>query len=411
MVPDSVLLEIFDFYRVGHDAHGFSLCPILRWPTLVHVCKRWRHIVFASPLRLELRLICTHGTPVKKNLSFWPPIPLIIDYNTYWGGDKGKSLTPSDEDNIIAALVNSNRVRYVKISVTSSLLGKVVTAMKEPFPMLTHLWLSSEDMNKPVLSEAFMGGSAPRLLFAHLKGIPFPALPTLLLSATDLVHLQLLNIPKTGFVSQDEMVAGLAALTSLETLSIEFQAPLLDRRLRLPLTPICFPCLTNFSFRGVSEYLEDLVAQIDTPLLNTFTATYFNQLSIQIPQLSQFISRTQGLDLSRFKCAKVDFGGDNVYVHLDCDQAEQLGSRFTLGISCQRLDWQVAHMAQVLSQCFATATLTSVDDLSINAHDLQPGWEEDVDSTEWTSLLRLFTSVEMPHISMQLAEHLWSPTC
>jgi hypothetical protein len=162
-VPGSVLLEILT---------SIEWTTILSWRKLVHVCQSWRHI---SPLGLGLnpQLLCTHETPFRKNLGFWPPIPLIIDYNTNWGGDEGENLTRSDEDDVIASLENPHHEHYVEIFVTSSPLA---TAMYEPFPMLTHLWLSSEDVNvPPVLPEAFLRGSAPRLRFAHLEGIPFPA--------------------------------------------------------------------------------------------------------------------------------------------------------------------------------------------------------------------------------------------
>ncbi len=410
MLPDNVLLEIFDFCRMDHDAHGFPFHPILEWRKLVHVCQKWRHIVFASPLRLDLQLLCTHGTPVRKNLGSWPPFPLIIDYYTYWGADDCKNLNLDDEDDVIAALENPDRVRYVGISVTSSMLGKMAAAMQDPFPMLTHLWLSSKDGNVPVLPRTFLGGSAPSLRVAQFEGIPFPALPTLLLSATDLVDLQLQNIPNTGYVPPDAMVAGLAALTRLETLSIGFQSPTLlhDQRCLPPPTRIVFPSLATFNFRGVSEYLEDLVARIDTPLLTNFTITYFNQLIFQIPLLSQFIGRTESLDLARFKHARVEFGESHVLVSLYEGQVEpeSLESRFAfLQISCQGLDWQIWHMTHVL--CQSSAVPSHVNDLSIDACDLHPGWRADVpvEPPDWLELLRLFTAVETLRVSKQLAGH------
>ena len=42
-LPDDALLEIFDFYV--HRGKPF----FERWYTLLHVCRRWRPIVFASP--------------------------------------------------------------------------------------------------------------------------------------------------------------------------------------------------------------------------------------------------------------------------------------------------------------------------------------------------------------------------
>ena len=409
MLSDSVLLELFDFCGMDHDAHGFPFPPILQWRTLIHVCQRWRLIVFASPLRLDLQLLCTHGTPVKKNLDNWPPLPLMIDYYTCW--DDGKSPTLSEEEDIITALNHPDRVRYVGISVTDSLLGKMAATMQKPFPMLTHLWLSSKDGNVPALPGTFLGGSTPRLRVAHLEGIPFPALPALLLSATDLVDLQLLNIPKAGYISPEAMVASLATLTRLEILSIGFQSstPRSERRFLPPLARVVFPSLTAFSFRGVSEYLEDLVARIDTPLFQNFTIVYFNQLIFRIPRLSQFIRRTESLDLARLKHARVEFGESHVCVSLYEGQVEvdpPGESRFAIQISCQYLDWQISHMSEVLGQ--SSIVTSHVDDLSIDGHDLRPGWKADdlhVAPSEWLGLLCPFIGVEKLRVSKQLAGH------
>ncbi len=64
--------------------------------------------------------------------------------------------------------------------------------MQEPFPVLTVLQLMSMDQihrNPPALPDEFLGGSAPCLQEIELDGIPFPALPTLLSLANDLVIL------------------------------------------------------------------------------------------------------------------------------------------------------------------------------------------------------------------------------
>ena len=43
---------------------------------------------------------------------------------------------------------------------------------------------------------------------------------------------------------------------------------------------------------GVSDYLDDLVARIDAPLLDNFYITFFHQLILDTPQLTLFISLT-----------------------------------------------------------------------------------------------------------------------
>ncbi len=404
-LPDNVLLEIFDFCRGNQDLYGFHFYSIWDWHKLAHICSRWRRIVYSSLRRLDLQLLCTHGTPVRKNLGYWPPLPLIIDYYTYQGADDSKSLTPSDEDNIVTALEDSDRVRYVGISATSSLLGKMATAVRKPFPVLTHLSLSSKDENVPALPDEFLGGSAPDLRVAHLEGILFPALPTLLSSAPGLVDLRLLDIPPEGFISPEAVVASLATLTGLRTLFIGFKSPTPPSRTirQDPIMRTGLPSLTTFGFSGVKEYLEDLFAQIDAPQLSHFRISYFNQLDFQVPQLSEFISRTQNLYLARFQRARVKFGVNNVYVSLYCEREELLESHFSLQISCRGLDWQVSHVSQTLTQ--SAAMLSNVGDLSIDTRDIPPGEKDYMDDTEWLELLRPFTAVETLHVSGKLTGH------
>jgi hypothetical protein len=47
-----------------------------------------------------------------------------------------------------------------------------------------------------------------------------------------------------------------------------------------------------FCFKGISEYLEDLVTCIDIPKLKDLYITFFNQIDFDNPQLAQFIKRT-----------------------------------------------------------------------------------------------------------------------
>jgi len=70
-LPDNVLLEIFDLYlylmQFFVPSRPSPQLPDL-WHTLVHVCRRWRCVVTASPRRLNLRLLCTEKRPVKRGI-------------------------------------------------------------------------------------------------------------------------------------------------------------------------------------------------------------------------------------------------------------------------------------------------------------------------------------------------------
>ena len=380
-----------------------SFRPDAHWLTLVHVCQRWRHIVLESPRRLDLTLYCTYGTPVRTHLRSFPPFPVIVDYCDLTFHHLALRSVPNHEADILAALEHSDRVRGIKLAVTSHLLALV---MQESFPALTSLWLSSNDQNAPVLPDISSICPAPHLLQTFfLEGITFPTLPTLLLSANNLVDLQLKDIPQSGYISPEAMVPSLAALQRLDNLCICFKAPISH------LQPIHSPVstrhvlysLVTFNFHGSSEYLEHLMFQIDTPRLCSIDITYFNQLDFRVPLLSEFVRRTEHLELSRSQRLHGRIRISSLYVVLDFQEEGHRGTCLTLRVSCKWLDWQVLHLAQILGQ--SHAMVSNVEHLRIDEDDLQlePGWEDSVDDTDWLELLRTITAVKTLHVSKQLA--------
>ena len=301
VLPDDVLLKIFDFCRKNHVPGpryvGFPEA-VWDWHILVHVCQRWRQVVFASPLRLKLRILCTYGT-VRKNLDTWPTFPIQVEYPYYL------PIGAIDEDNIISALDRRDRISVFGLRLTGAELRKLVPVMQKPLPALTNLFLSMRVSNDvPVLPSEFLGRSAPHLRTISLTGIPFPALPVLLLSTRDLVTLHLFNIPQTGYIPPEAMVEALATLTRLESLYIEFKPPF-SHPDRIHLHPATRTDLSfnYFTFRGVSEYLEDFVARINTPQLQTIHIDYFNQVvDSEGPELRQFIERSGNLTRRQLQC-------------------------------------------------------------------------------------------------------------
>ena len=407
ILPDEVLLGIFDFYLIESNSHMTSFRPDSHWLTLVHVCHRWRHTVLVSPRRLDLTLYCTYGTPVMTHLGSLPPFPVIVDYLTF--SHLALKAAPNHEDDIIVALEHAGRVRSIKLAVTNHLLGVMALVMRQPFPALTTLWLSSNDQNAPVLPGIFSIGPAPPLSQILLEGISFPALPTFLSSANNLVDLQLKYIPQSGYISPEAMVPSLATLKRLDNLCIWFKTSISHRQLRhshVVSTRHVLLSLVTFKFHGSSMYLEHLLAQIDTPRLRSIDITYFNQLDYQVPQLSQFIRRTEHLELSRCQNLHGLIRISNLYVELDFKEEGHRGTRITLRISCKWLDWQVLHLAQILGQ--SPTLVSNVEHLSIDENDLQPepGWDDSVDDTDWLELLHPFTAVKKLQGSKRLAGHI-----
>ena len=210
MFPDDVLLEIFDFFAEGY---GLEKEIIEQWQTLVHVCWRWRTLVFGSQLRLNLRLYCSSRTLARDTLDVWPALPLFIRCNERAGSVY----------DIVAVLERSDRVCHIDLTRTN--LEIISAAMQVPFPELTHLVLRSNGKMVSALPDSFLGGSAPRLRGIWLEGIPFPGLPKLLLSATQLVYLDLDNIPHSGYISPEAIVTALSTLTCLIRLRLFFESP------------------------------------------------------------------------------------------------------------------------------------------------------------------------------------------
>jgi hypothetical protein len=209
--------------------------------------------------------------------------------------------------------------------------------MQGSFPALQHLdleWDFTESYTTAPYSGGllipgkFLGGSAPRLQHLRLKRISFPQLPTFLLSAHNLITLELKSISPNDYISMEVIVRSLAALTRLKTLSITFyddddDMPPPDQYESRPGLTLAMrailPALTKFHYRGYCEYLEDFLAQIDTPRLKNLMIEYFPH-EIEAPQLSQLLDRTASLKLDQFRHAEVTFYPLAIVIKLNCSQ-------------------------------------------------------------------------------------------
>lgn len=386
ILPDIALLEIFDSYVDG--------ARINAWHTLVHVCRNWRDVAFRSPRRLNLKLCCKARTPVRELLDIWPLLPIVVKVYGYEPWDKG---------NITAALEHNDRVCDFHLArVTSAQLENVLAVVQQPFPALTRLQLGSQDGRAPVIPGSFLGGYTPRLQSLVLDRIPFPGLPTLLLSATHLVHLDLWRIPHSGYISPQAMVTCLSALTSLKSLTIKFESPQSrpDRKSRrLPLQgPILLPVLTDLHFKGVGEYLDELVAWINAPLLDNLEITFFHQLSFDTPHLTQFISHSP--KIKTHGQARLAFSKCEVRVTLPLIS----GGRLMLIIACSPSDWKLSSLVHVCSSFIPQALILTVEHLYIIEYRRSPpDWQDDIENGQWLEVLSPFTAVKGLYISHEFA--------
>ena len=324
---------MFHFCRED-NSFTFAI-PHQWWKTLIDVCRRWRNIILASPHHLDLQIVCTERTPTRTSLDIWPPFPIIISCIT-------RELDEEGQDNIIAALEHHDRVISIYIRNQECLaLEKFSAAMERPFPVLTYLYLSSLAKIAPVLHKEVLGGSASRLQTFLLRGIAFPGFLRLASFAPHLSLLELWDIPINGYISPEVMATCLASLPSLKWLIIAFRSPLSrpDRIGLPPPTRAFLPALIYFTFKGVSEYLEDLVARIDAPELFQLYIHLFMDLMFHVPRLNKFIARAE--KIRPYTSANVTFSAPHIQISF---------GRILLQISCRGPDWQASSMAQLCRQ-------------------------------------------------------------
>ena len=408
VLHDNALLEIFDSYR-----KLMSRCDgRWKWQKLLHVCRRWRHIVLSSPKRLDLRIFCTPRTPTRKLLDIWPPFPISVT-SIPWDKTDARC-----KNNIIAALERRDRVSTIKLaSIPSAELDQIASAMEQPFPALTHLDIYPDNRKVdwtdnvatvtrvavPPLPNAFLGRSAPCLQELSLQGTPFPALPTLVLSATHFHKLYLHSVPHAGYISPQAMVTFLLALPNLKSFAITFTSHE-SRPLQTsppPSTRAILPSLSDFRFYGASEYLMDFIAQVDTPLLDWLHMTFTSEVVSNIPRLYKFLDREERR--KPFIQAELKLCPQRVSAFLESP------SGFMMDIKCKASDWPLESMTRLCGQLLPL--LPQVETLEIHedcwdgaeffGYDEQ-AWEDVIEDPDWFELFNLFVSVKSLYIADRL---------
>ena len=413
ILSDDVLLEIFDSYR-KIPVHVFIFLQVVwSWRSLAHVCRRWRQIILESPHRLNLQILCTEKSPVKKDLRIWPILPLVIKYNY-----TGRNLRPAGIGNILAALRQPNRVRHVQLNVASSMLEKMAPLLQESFPELTYIDIFSESTDRGtmgVLPDGFLGGSAPRLQEFYFLNLSFPSLPTFLLTTSNLTSLAFLDIPPTGYIAPEAMIACLAGMPKLERFVFGFQSttPHPVRIRPPPIKRILLPTLTSFALNSASEYLEDFVAQIDSPQLYDIRVICWSPLvDTPVAQLPKFVDRTIGSKLPIFRHAQVCYFNGFFSFVIYYPEIDPFWDRYPAQnpntfikrtvFSCRRIGRRVFDIAQVLSR-FSPATFSKVVHLELELERGEGLPTPRTASLEWLFILRQFPAAETLRVSSEFS--------
>ena len=393
-LPDDVLMKIFIFSRLVIPIYLWGFLqdpqPGWKWHRLVHVCRRWRYIVFSSPRSLDLQLFCTYGTPVKDNLDCWPELPIVMRYLAFLS-PRPPLMSAGDEDNIIATLQHPDRIRIIQLNVSTLLLEGLATMAPEPFPALESLELATQTETGLTLPSESFGGPFPRLRVLHLTRIALPALERLLLSAENLVSLRLHALPNSGHISSEALTICLAVTTLLETLYLHFNFPTFNSvtggNISAPQRRVVLPSLGYFSFHGASEYLECLLSGINAPVLKDIDISFFNQATIfHNPQLLQFICLTE--TQRRHDEAKVHCSGDGISIAFTRKGAPH---RMGLRVRCMPVDWQLSCMAEICDNL--SLIIADVQDLHVDAYPLQSR-QDNMDPLPMLDLFRPFSQVK-----------------
>ena len=332
-------------------------------------------------------------------LSHLPPLPLIIHYL-----DRTRTITRKDEGNMYLGLQQHDRVRQVVLQAPSSKLRMWLEPMNKLFPILEELSLLSTATDSEKMSQALPELlQAPKLHRLSLHGISLPKGLSLISSTTALSTLSLTHIRESSYVPPGHLLARLQGLPHLEELSIGFAIPIPlpsseGELLSVPITPVTLPTLRRLKFRGEHDYLNNLIAQINTPLLERLTVSLLFDLDFTLVNLTKFIHRTEGLGCH---VARVIFNKDGASIDAGNDEQRVIGN-LGLHVNCKPLDWQVDSTTQV---CRALGNvLSAVEELTLDldVDGMPSDWENRLDSMVWHELLLPFVGVKKLDIGSSL---------
>jgi hypothetical protein len=150
-------------------------------------------------------------------------------------------------------------------------------------------------------------------------------------------------------------------------------------------------------FKGVSEYLEDLVAHIDAPQLKNLHITLFHDIVFNTPQLIRFLSQTP--KLKALDKASITFRYPAVRVNLSSQTYPDRD--LAVEILCKGLDWQLSSLEQVCTSCLPP--LSTLEYLYFSEDLFLQLDRKDIDNELWVELFRPFSAVKNLYLSEKLA--------
>jgi hypothetical protein len=345
-------------------------------------------------------LLLMNGSPSIDTLSHLPTLSLVIDYSEITG-----IMARKDVENIRFGLQQHGHVHQVVLQAPSSRLRMWLEPMNKLFPRLEDLSLLSTTTEevKLILPEMLQ---APNLRRLALHGVGLPKGLPLLSSAIALSTLSLTHVGASCYFPPRHLITHLQSIPYLEELSIGFAIPIPHPSSEIellppPIPPVTLPTLRKLTFRGVDGYLENLVAQINTPVLERLNLTLFFNLAFTLVNLTEFIHRTE-----RFGClvAQVIFNQDGASIYSCSYDSEQSDTgKLSLHVSCEPLDWRIDSATQICSALGNVLLAVEELTLDLDVDGMPSDWEKTLDSMLWLELLLPFVGVKKLHIGSSLA--------
>ena len=277
-------------------------------------------------------------------LAHSPALPLVIDYS---GDDDCADIAAEDEEAIILALEQRDRVRRIRFKIPVLKLQKLIIAMDREYPILEYLILLDPHTEKGtvlILPETLQTPHL-RLLFINCS---IPIRSPLLGMAAGLVNLCLALYHPSTYFEPTLLLQCLSLMPQLEILLIAFQFAVPNHDVGRQLmrksitTHVTLPNLRIFGFQAVSAYSEAVLSRITAPRLENFHIDYFKQLTFSVPQLLQFMGRTGNFWFDR---AKFKFDYEEVHVEVYSPETEMSMTVFSIIVVCWHLGWQVSSAA------------------------------------------------------------------
>ena len=327
-------------------------------------------------------------------LGHSPPFPLVVEYfRLDW------DITTEDEEGIILALEQHDRVRRVRLSIPVSKLQRLIVTIDEEYPVLEYLVMRPLEWYKRTALMLPETLQAPRLRHLTLTGFALPALQ-LLTNVASIVTLCLHMDHPDAYFQPNTLLRSISFMPQLETLVIFFYFSIpnhdVERQLmnRPIITHITLPNLRFLVLQGGSAYVEAVIRRITTPRLQKLDIWFSKQLTFFLPCLQQFMNTAANL---RFDCAKFVFRRDKVlagaYLREEIEVA-QIKIPLLIVVRSWHLDWQVSSVAQIfnsLGQIFSTVEHLTLEH---GVHDRSSEEHNEVDRAEWRKLLRPFSKVK-----------------